>query len=124
MFPEDLRYSVQKRLRSLKGQVQGIEGMLEEDRDPERILEQFRAAREGLANAEKELLDELYRKALAQKIVEANEACPGDCGNEEVIRSLRERFPKMSEAELLESLKGVEDIVADMEKRKKDRGGG
>jgi len=124
MFPEDLSYNVQKRLRSIKGQIEGIEGMLEEGRDPDRILEQFRAAREGLANAEKELLDELYRKALAQKIVEANEACPGDCGNEELIESLRERFPKMSEEELLESLKGVQDVVADLEERKKKKGKG
>ena len=58
-----------------------------------------------------ELLDETYRKALAEKIVANYEACPGNCGNETTIEKMLKLFPdieledipqKLKEAQLIE----------------------
>ncbi len=91
--------------------------MLDEDTDPEKILLQFKAARKGLDKAHFLLLDEVYRKALAIKISETIDACPGDCGNEDRIEFIRKRFPdleldtltaKMKEIDILR--KRIDDI--------------
>ncbi len=82
MLPDDLTKDIRTRLASIKGQVEGISKMLHEGKDPEQILNQFKAAQKGLDKAHYLLLDEVYRKALAIKIVNSVEACPGDCGNE------------------------------------------
>ncbi|NIT60528.1 MAG: metal-sensing transcriptional repressor, partial [Aliifodinibius sp.] len=73
------------RLNTIKGQIEGIAKMLQEGKDPQQILNQFKAADKGLQNAHYLLLDEVYRKALAIKIVNTVDACPGNCGNEDKI---------------------------------------
>ncbi len=53
------------------------------------------------------MLDEVYRKALALKIVEVTEACPGDCGKEEKIEFIKSQFPDFKPDEITKKLKGV-----------------
>jgi hypothetical protein len=56
------------------------------------------------------LLDEVYRKALALKIVEVTEACPGDCGKEEKIEFIKSQFPDFKPDEITKKLKGVKGL--------------
>lgn len=69
--------------------------MLGGDVDPDKILIQFKAAQKALDKAHFLLLDETYRKALAIKISETVEACPGNCGNEKRIEFIRKQFPDL-----------------------------
>ncbi len=55
--------------------------MLEKDTD--KFLIQFKAAKNTLDKAHFLLLDETCRKALAIKISETVDVCPGNCDNEE-----------------------------------------
>lgn len=94
-IPKDLTKDIKTRLQSIEGQVRGIINMLETDKDPDQILIQFKAIQKALDKTHYLLLDEVYRKALAIKIVETVNACPGNCGNEDRIEYIRRQFPKL-----------------------------
>ena len=81
--------------------------MLDEGKDPEKILIQFKAAKSGLDKAHYLLLDEVFRKSLAIKISETSDACPGNCGNEEQIEMLRQQFPAIEVDDLMEKMKEI-----------------
>ena len=110
MIPKDLTKDIKTRLQSIKGQIDGLINMLDEDQDPEKILTQFKAAQRGLDKAHFLLLDEAYRKALAIKISETVEACPGNCGNEERIEFIRQQFPKLELDSLTAKMKEISEL--------------
>ena len=84
--------------------------MLDEDTDPDKILIQFKAAQKGLDKAYFLLLDVTYRKALAIKISETVEACPGDCGNEDRIEFIRKQFPDLELDTLTSQMKEIDAL--------------
>ncbi len=100
MLPKDLTRDVKNRLNTIKGQVEGIVKMLDEGKDPQQILNQFKAVTKALETAQTLLVDETFRKSLASKISEVILACPGNCGQEQTIESLRVQFPTLAEEEL------------------------
>lgn len=113
MIPRDLSKDIKTRLQSINGQINGLIKMLEEDIDPDKILMQFKAAQKGLDKAYFLLLDETYRKALAIKISETVDACPGNCGNEDRIEFIRKQFPDLE----LDTLTSKMREIADLRKR-------
>ena len=113
MLPKDLTKDISDRLASIKGQVEGISKMLNEGKEPEQILIQFKATQKGLDKAHYLLLDEVYRKALAIKIVNTVDACPGNCGNEDKIEYIRQQFPSFK----LDELTGKMQEISEIEKR-------
>jgi len=116
MLPKDLTRDVIKRLHYVKGQLEGLERMLTEEQDPDQILNQFKAAQKGLDEAHYQLLDEVYRKALARKIVESVDACPGNCGQEDKIRFIKEQFPNLDLDDLTGKLKEMDEIAGRLKK--------
>lgn len=116
MLPKDLTKEVINRLSSIKGQVEGIGKMLAEEKDLEQILNQFKAAQKGLDKAHYLLLDEVYRKALAIKIVNTVEACPGNCGNEEKIEYIQHQFPSFKLDELTDKMREISEIEKRLER--------
>ena len=110
MLPKDLTSDIKTRLQSIKGQVDGLIKMLDEGKDPEKILIQFKAAQKGLDKAHYLLLDEAYRKALAIKISETVEACPGNCGNEDRIEFIRQQFPNLQLDNLTTMMKEIAEL--------------
>ena len=106
-IPNDLTKDVKTRLQSIEGQVRGIIKMLDGDQDPDQILIQFKAIQKALDKSHYLLLDEVYRKALAIKIVETVDACPGNCGNEDRIAFIKEQFPKLEMNELAHKMKEI-----------------
>jgi len=116
MLPKDLTKDISARLASIKGQVEGISKMLNEGKDPEQILNQFKAAQKGLDKAHYLLLDEVYRKALAIKIVNTVDACPGNCGNEDKIEYIRQQFPSFKLDELTDRMQEISEIEKRLER--------
>jgi DNA-binding FrmR family transcriptional regulator len=110
MIPKDLTKDIKTRLQSIKGQMDGLTRMLDEGKDPEKILLQFKAAQKGLGKAHFLLLDEAYRKALAIKISETVEACPGNCGNEDRIEFIRQQFPNLQLDNLTTMMKEIAEL--------------
>lgn len=109
-IPKDLTRDIKTRLKSIEGQIRGIILMLEENKDPEQILNQFKAAQKALDNAHFLLLDEAFRKALAIKIVQTVDACPGNCGNEDKIEYIQSQFPYLKPAELVDNMREISEI--------------
>lgn len=109
-LPGYLTHDIKTRLQSIKGQMEGLIKMLDSDKEPEQILNQFKAVQKGLDQAHYLLLDEVYRKALALKIVETVEACPGNCGNEERIEFIRRQFPELAPDDLTKKMKEITEL--------------
>ena len=110
MIPKDLTADIKTRLQSIKGQVEGLVKMLDNGKDPEKILMQFKDLQAGLDKAHFLLLDESYRKALAIKISETVEACPGNCGNEDRIEFIRQQFPTLKLDHLTEMMREISEL--------------
>lgn len=110
MLPKELTTDLVKRLSMLKGQIGGIIKMLDEDRDPDQILNQFKAADQGLQKAHYLLLDDVFRKSLALKLVQVMNACPGNCPDAQKIELLKEQFPILQENELTRKIKEINGI--------------
>ena len=110
MFPKDITEDVIKRIRTIKGQLGGIEKMLDEGKDPNQIVNQFKAAVEGLNKAHFLLLDEVFRKSLALQLTDVMNACPGNCQDAEQIAFLKEKFPQLALTEITDKIGEVKDI--------------
>ncbi len=103
---------VKTRLATIKGQVEGISKMIDAGKDPEQILVQFKSLDKGLQKARHLLLDEVFRKSLALKIVQTVDACPGNCGKEEKIERILNEFPNLSLEEITTKMKEVSELEA------------
>lgn len=120
MLPGDLKQDIKSRMASLRGQMDGIIKMLDDEKDPQKIINQFKALDKGLLAAYKLLLDDVYRKTLAIKIVEVAEACPGNCGNEGKIEFIKNQFPHLQLDEIIENLKEIDSIGEKIKEYKKN----
>ncbi len=110
MLPKDLTSDLISRLNSIKGQIEGIVRMVNDDRDPDDILIQFKAADQGLQKAHYLVLDEVFRKSLALKLVDVMNSCPGNCPDAQKIEFLKEQFPTLKLDDITSKMKEISDI--------------
>ena len=103
MIAKDLTKQFKASMRGLSGHLLAVEKMVETE-FPDKTLLQLKAAQAGLQKATLMLLDEVYRKALAEKISFSWQNCPGNCGYEESIEMLRSLFPDIKLEEVPEKL--------------------
>ncbi|GAC1563411.1 MAG: hypothetical protein NVS3B13_38180 [Mucilaginibacter sp.] len=120
MLQKDLTRDIKIRLNTIRGQLEGIVKMLDDDKDPDQILNQFKAAGKALQIAEELLLDEAYRKSLAAKISETLQSCPGNCGQENIIEILRMQFPSIEQNQLTKKMKEIQAAYDQMQKNKQE----
>lgn len=83
MIPSDLTQSIKVSLKTATGQLGYILSKIDDEDQVENILLQLKAVQSTLTKTTYELLDDTYRKALAERISSAYQNCPGNCGNEE-----------------------------------------
>lgn len=121
MIPKEITENVVKRIATVKGQLDGIIKMINDDNDPDKIIMQFEAATKGLQKAHHLLLDDVFRKNLALKLVEALNACPGNCPYTEKIEFLKKQFPTFRFDELSSKIKEIKSIDKQMEEYHKNR---
>ena len=122
MIPKEITEDVVKRIATVKGQLEGIIKMINGDCDPDKIIIQFEAATQGLRKAHHLLLDDVFRKNLALKIVEVMNACPGNnCPYAEKIEYLKQQFPTFQFDELASKIKEIRQIDKQMEAYHKNR---
>ena len=120
MLLKELTGDLVKRLSTIKGQIEGIIKMIEEEKEPDQILNQFKAADQGLQKAHHLLLDEVFRKSLALKLVQVMNACPGNCQDAEKIEYMKEQFPMLEFDQLTTQIKEVNAIDKRQEKHNKN----
>ena len=119
-IPKILTRDIKTRLRSIEGQVRGIINMLDDNKNPEQVLIQFKAVQKALDKTHYLLLDEAYRKALAIKIVETVDACPGNCGNEERIEYIRQQFPELELDDITQKMTEIISLKERIDNLKND----
>ena len=120
MLLKELTGDLVKRLSTIKGQIEGIIKMIEEEKEPDQILNQFNAADQGLQKAHYLLMDEVFRKSLALKLVQVMNACPGNCQDAEKIEYMKEQFPMLEFDQLTTQIKEVNAIDKRLEKHNKN----
>ncbi|HET9056305.1 MAG: metal-sensitive transcriptional regulator [Sediminibacterium sp. Gen4] len=120
MLLKELTGDLVKRLSTIKGQIEGIIKMIEEEKEPDQILNQFKAADQGLQKAHYLLMDEVFRKSLALKLVQVMNACPGNCQDAEKIEYMKEQFPMLEFDQLTTQIKEVNAIDKRLEKHNKN----
>lgn len=120
MSLKELTGDLVKRLSTIKGQIEGIIKMINDDKEPDQILNQFKAADQGLQKAHHLLLDEVFRKSLAVKLVQVMNACPGNCQDAEKIEYMKEQFPMLEFDQLTTQIKEVNAIDKRLEKHNKN----
>lgn len=110
MLPHELTGNLIQRLNSVKGQIEGIVKMLNDDREADQIILQFKAADQALQKAHYMVLDEVFRKSLALKLVNVMNACPGNCQDADKIEFLKNQFPNLELDELSGKMKEINNI--------------
>lgn len=108
MFDEPETKKLKKQLHFLKGQLEGIENMINDNRDFNEVFIQSKAVEGGVQKLIYDLLDNLLRKELAEKVVKVVNVCPGNCPDAEKIKVIHKEFPNME-------LKKVASIINEME---------
>lgn len=120
MLPKELTGDLVKRLNTVKGQIEAIVRMLDEETDPDKMLIQFKAADQGLQKAHYLMMDEVFRKSLALKLVQVMNACPGNCQDAEKIEYMKGQFPMLKFDQLTSQIKEVHAIDKRLEKHNKN----
>ena len=120
MLPKELTGDLKKRLNFIKGQIDGISRMIDDNKEPDQILIQFKAADQALQNAHFLLLDEVFRKSLALSLVDVLNTCPGNCQDAEKIEFLQKEFPKLKLDEITAKMKEINEISERLAKYKEE----
>lgn len=115
MISKDLTKEFKDSIRGLAGHLKAVEKMVDEEY-PDQTLLQLKAVQAGLQKATLMLLDDVYRKALAEKISFSWQNCPGNCGFENNIEQLRGLFPEITLEEIPQKLAEAALIVAHLKK--------
>ena len=105
---EDTR-KLKRQLHVIKGQIEGVERMVDNNRDSEEIYTQFKAIEANFQKTFHEMLEDSLRKNLALKIVKVVNVCPGNCPDAEKIKLVQKEFPKME-------IKKVVSIISEMDR--------
>jgi CsoR family transcriptional regulator, copper-sensing transcriptional repressor len=115
MIPSDLISDFKTTVKTAIGQLEHVNRSIG-SAHPEEILMQLKAADALVSKATLLLLDEVYRKALAEKISFAHQNCPGNCGNEDQIERLRQIFPQIPIEQLPEKLVEADQLMKKIKK--------
>lgn len=99
------RKVVTHQLNALAGQVEGLRTLLDEPKTAlDTLFQQFRAV-EGVAHRSvAKVLDELFRKKLAVALVDAQDACPGECDYCDRVERLKKEFAGLDLPQVLSYL--------------------
>ena len=113
-----------KRLHHIKGQVGGIEKMLDDGRPVKEVYAQLKSVEKALHQAIYVVLDDQLKKHFAEVLAERLALCPGDCDDAERLQFLKSEFAKLDLKELIDelawlrnSLNSVKPVPKEVRKR-------
>lgn len=90
-----------KRLHHIKGQLGGIEKMLDDDRPVKDIYGQLKAVEHALHQAIYGVLNEQLKRHFAEVLAERLALGPGNCDDAERLQFLKYEFAKLDLKELI-----------------------
>ncbi|MDE3056736.1 MAG: metal-sensitive transcriptional regulator [Bacteroidota bacterium] len=101
---EEEKKEIVQRLHRVKGQLDGIERMLDDDRAVKEVYSQLKAAERALHEAIYGVLDDQLKKHFAEVLAERLALCPGDCDDAGRLQFLRTEFAKFDLKNLIDEL--------------------
>ena len=110
MIAKDLTQPVKNSLKTAIGQLGYILEKIDDASETQNVLLQLKAVQSILGKATFELLDEAYRKALAERLSATYRQCPGNCGNEAQIYELLKLFPELKLEDIPHKLKEAGEL--------------
>lgn len=116
MIAKDLTRDIKISLKTAMGQLNYVVNQVDNLEQAENLLLQLKAVQATLTKTTVKLLDDTYRKALAEKISFAHQNCPGNCGNEDKIERLRKLFPDIDLENVTQKLKDAQEIENELQK--------
>jgi DNA-binding FrmR family transcriptional regulator len=96
---------LRKRLNYVKGQLAGIDKMLDEGRDPAEIYAQLRSIESAFQKSILQTFEEQHRVALAKVIVSELDSCPGACSHCNDLEAVKKAFPRWTLGQVLDALR-------------------
>lgn len=116
MIRGDLTKHIKTSIKTAQGQLEYILTKIDDEDQAENILLQLKAVQSTLTKSTFELLDNAYRKALAEKISSAHANCPGNCGQEDAIEILRILFPEIKPEDVPGKLKEAQRVEDELKR--------
>lgn len=113
LIAPDLTKNIKTSLKTAIGQLGYVMEQLDNAGQAGNILLQLKAVQSTLNKTTFELLDDAYRKALAEKLSANYRQCPGNCGHEKQIQELIKLFPEFN----LEDIPGKLNEALSLEKK-------
>lgn len=105
-----------KRLHFIKGQLEGIEKMMNNGRGVGEVFDQLKAVERGLHQAIYGVLDDQLKKQFAGLLSERLSLCPGDCDDAERLQLLKCDFPKLEPQDLVKEYGWLTNSLASVRK--------
>lgn len=93
-----------KRLHYIRGQIGGIEEMIQNDRSMENIYTQLKAVEKGISKVIYVVFEEQLKKHLAEVLSKRLSECPGDCSDAERLQYTRQEFAKLDLKQVIDSI--------------------
>ncbi|GIK61851.1 MAG: hypothetical protein DAHOPDDO_02171 [Ignavibacteriaceae bacterium] len=93
-----------KRFHYIKGQLDGIEKMLNDDRSVKEVYTQLKAVEKALHQAIYGVFDDQLKKHFAEVLAERLSLCPGDCDDAERLQFLKNEFARLNLKEIIDEL--------------------
>ncbi len=104
MLTPQERRKIGAEINALKGQLDGLQKAYDDEQDLRMLLQQFKAVEGRVTRSVHVVLDELFRKSLAESLVRAQNECPGECDYCDRIEQLKGLFKDMNLHEVVEHL--------------------
>ncbi len=105
-----------KRLHFIKGQIEGIEKMMNDGREVKEVFDQLKAIEQGLHKAIYDVLDDQLKKQFAELLSERLALCPGDCDDAGRLQFLKREFPKLELQDLVKEYGWLSNSLASVQK--------
>ena len=109
---------ITKRLHYIKGQLAGVERMIDSERPVKEIYTQLKAVEKGLHQAIYGVLDGQLKKYFAEILAERLALCPGDCDDAERLQFLRHEFSKLDLKALIDELAWLRNSLNGVQNKK------
>ncbi len=104
MLNNEEKKAILKRLSFVKGQIQGIEKMIENNRSIKDLFVQLKAVEQALHAATYGVFEDQLKTHLAEALSERLATCPGNCSDAERLQFTRREFAKLDLKGIIESL--------------------
>jgi CsoR family transcriptional regulator, copper-sensing transcriptional repressor len=109
MLTRPERKAVLKRLHYLRGQLEGIEKMIEKERPIKEVSNQLKAVEQALQTTIHVVLEDQLKMHLAELLSERLAACPGNCSDAQRLQFTKQQFASLDLKEIIQSIEWLGD---------------